>query len=178
MATFSPAPGARPPGPDEPVVLARITAVASGVHGGIREILLVHGTLQAHREDAWDALHDAIRVAVAAGHHLDEVAAVTAPSAGRLAGQRAAGLLMADAAVLAEVEDHVLSRSEELGGEVPVGDSARMRGLVARARRDLDASVRRAVASGLSSADILRIAADAGLALEPTDLVVAFESAA
>lgn len=156
--------------------LDHIGELASGVHTLNREVLLVHGTLGDRATDVGEFMHQAIRAALAAGAHLDEIAATVAPHAGSLALHRAAGMLRHDAAVLAEVEEHVMSRSEELGGEVPVGDVARMRGVMARARRDVDASVRRAVASGLSVGEILEIAAHAGLALESTDVMVAFQA--
>lgn len=168
--------GDGPSADTEGAPLDRIGEMASGVHALNREVLLVHGTLGDRATDVGEFMHHAIRAALAAGAHLDDVASAVAPHAGALALHRAAGMLRHDAAVLAEVEDHVMTRAEELGGEVPVGDVARMRGVMARARRDVDASVRRAVASGIGVGEILEIAAHAGLALETTDLMVAFQA--
>ncbi len=120
------------------------------------------------------AAEAAVAVAIDAGASVDDVHRVILPDAGALARQRAAGRLAVDAASLAFVEDNLMVRSE---GEVPVGRVSRLRQILTGARREFDASVRRAVVGGMSAEEIIAVAADAGIELATLDIVLALQGA-
>jgi hypothetical protein len=120
------------------------------------------------------AAEAAVAVAIEAGASVDDVHRVILPDVGALARQRAAGRLMVDAASLAFVEDNLMVRSE---GEVPVGRVSRLRQILTAARREFDASVRRAVIGGMSAQEIVTVAADAGIELATLDIVLALQGA-
>jgi hypothetical protein len=120
------------------------------------------------------AAEAAVSLAVEAGASLEEVHRTVLPDAGILARRRAAGRLARDAATLAFVEDNLMVRSE---GEMPVGHVSRLRQVLTAARREFDASVRRAIVGGMSPEEIIAVAADAGIELAALDLVLAFSVA-
>lgn len=120
------------------------------------------------------AAEAAVAVAIDAGASVDDVHRVILPDVGALARRRAAGRLAVDAASLAFVEDNLMVRSE---GEVPVGRVSRLRQILTAARREFDASVRRAVVGGMSTQEIVTVATDAGIELATLDIVLALQGA-
>lgn len=182
MATPRSAPqaGVRHPDAGHPATrdaaLRRVAELAEALHRADREALLEAGVIDAPwDEESRALLDDAVRRALALGAAVDDVSRHAAPTAGRLGRSRAVGYLKTDCAVLAEVEDHLMTSSEQYGGEVPVEQASRLRDLRVRARAAVHVSVRRAVVSGMPARDILAAAEAVGLDLETTDIVVAFE---
>lgn len=116
----------------------------------------------------------AVAIAIEAGASLEDVHRAVLPEAGMLARRRAAGRLACDAATLSFVEDNLMVRSE---GEMPVGHVSRLRQVLTAARREFDASVRRALVGGMSADEIIAVAADAGIELASLDVVLAFSVA-
>ncbi|MFN8123651.1 MAG: hypothetical protein U0237_14605 [Thermoleophilia bacterium] len=120
------------------------------------------------------AAEAAVAIAIEAGASLDDVHRTVLPEAGILARRRSAGRLACDAATLSFVEDNLMVRSE---GEMPVGHVSRLRQVLTAARREFDASVRRALVGGMSTEEIIAVAADAGIELASLDVVLAFSQA-
>lgn len=155
--------------------LAEVRRLAAELARSEESELMRSGSL---RDDPFASLagaaEAAVSIAIEAGASLEDVHRTVLPDAGIMARRRAAGRLACDAATLSFVEDNLMVRSE---GEMPVGHVSRLRQVLTAARREFDASVRRAVVGGMSPDEIIGVAADAGIELAALDLVLAFSVA-